>query len=311
MALHPFIAGMLEKMQAAGQPGLSAGTPAESRQLVAAGRAAIGPGPEMASVRDVRIATRDGDIPGRLLVPNANPAGLVIYLHGGGWVLASIDDFDTLGRELAMQSGCAVLLVEYRLAPEHRYPAPLNDVIDAIVWADASAPALLGRKVPLVVAGDSAGGNMATVAARALRGRVELALQVLAYPVTDCDFDSPTYRSCSDGMPLTRADMEWFFDHYVDAGLREHEAISPLRATEHQGVPPAFIATAEVDVLRHEGESYAQALQAAGVPVTQRRYAGVTHGFLRLHNHMDVAREAVTDVAKAISSAVAASRPAA
>src|SRR5690606_7358393 len=123
---------------AAGQPGFSAGTPDEARQMVAAGRAAIGPGPEMASVRELSIGTRNGDIPARLLVPNADPAGLVIYLHGGGWVLASIDDFDTLGRELAMQSGCAVLLVEYRLAPEHRYPVPLNDVIDAITWADAS-----------------------------------------------------------------------------------------------------------------------------------------------------------------------------
>ena len=104
MALHPFIAGMLEKMQAAGQPGFSAGTPDEARQMVAAGRAAIGPGPEMASVRELSIGTRNGDIPARLLVPNADPAGLVIYLHGGGWVLASIDDFDTLGRELAMQS---------------------------------------------------------------------------------------------------------------------------------------------------------------------------------------------------------------
>ncbi|MDB5511119.1 MAG: hypothetical protein JWR08_602 [Enterovirga sp.] len=306
MALDPFIAAMLAKLAASGQPALSAGTPADARNMVGASRAALGPGPAMADVRPVRISTRSGGIAGRLFLPSARPEGLVVYQHGGGWVVGELDDYDTLARQLAFESGAAVLLTEYRLAPEHPFPAGLEDTEDAFLWAADNMAELLGRSVPIVVAGDSAGANLATVALRRLRGRFSAALQVLIYPVTDCRFDSPSYQAHSEGMPLKRADMEWFFGHYAPAGQHASPDISPLRADDLGGMPPALVMTAEHDVLCHEGEAYAEMLTAAGVPVRHRRYPGTTHGFIRLHNLFGSAKAAVSEAAEAIRDAVRA-----
>lgn len=308
MALDPFIVAMLAKLKSIGQPALSAGTPAETRAMLAAGRAALGAGPDMAKVRSLKIPTRSGSIDGRLFVPTADPAGLVVYQHGGGWVVGGLDDFETLARQLARLSGAAVLLTDYRLAPEHPFPAGLEDTEDALMWASDNVQDLLGRSAPLVVAGDSAGANLSTVAVRRLRGRVAAVLQVLIYPVTDCRFDTPSYQEHGEGLPLTRKDMEWFFGHYAPSGLHGTPDIAPLRADDLAGLPPAFVVTAEHDVLCHEGEAYAQKLAMAGVPVRSRRYEGVTHGFIRLHNLFGVAETAVSDVAEAIRDAVGSSR---
>jgi len=256
----------------------------------------------MAQVRDLDVPTRTGTIPARLLVPHGTLVGVIVYLHGGGWVIGTIDDYVVLGRELAARTGCVVMMPDYRLAPEHPFPAGLEDVEDALVWA--STTDLAGPWAPLVVAGDSAGANLATVATRRLRGRVAPVLQVLAYPVTDADFGCPSYEEYATGLPLTRHDMRWFFGHYAPEEVWGSPDVSPLRADDLTGMPDALVVTSEYDVLRSEGEAYAQALSAAGATVSARRYAGVAHGFLRLHHHLDVAREALGDVAAAVTEAV-------
>lgn len=301
MALDPFLVGIFEKQRAAGMPSLSAGTPAEGRALVAQSRAALGTGPDM-TVNDLSIPGPAGAIPARLYLPEG-PQALIVYYHGGGFVLGSLDDFDTLVRTLAARAGAAVLSVDYRLAPEHRFPAAVEDAEAAVRWAAREAPA--GAGLPLVLAGDSAGGNLATVTARRLRGQVPVALQILAYPVTDSDTDTRSYREESDGLPLTRDDMIWFMDHYApDPATRTHPDLAPLRAPDISGLPPALVMTAEHDVLRDEGEAYARHLEANGVPVELRRYDGASHGFLRMHNIFPLADRALEDAAAAVRRVV-------
>lgn len=304
MPLHPFIEAMLAQMAAAGRPALSAGSPADARAMLAAGRPALGPRATVGSVRDLTVPTRGGGIAARLVMPQGPADGLVVHLHGGGWVVGAIDDFDVLAHALAAKSGCAVLLPDYRLAPEFPFPAGLEDAEDALAFAAREGAALCGRDVPVVVAGDSAGANLATVAARRLGGRVDLALQVLAYPVADADLDRPSYARHGTGLPLTRADMDWFFGHYVPADRRADPDVSPLRAPDLSGLPPALVLLAEYDVLHDEGEAYARAMARAGVPVTLRRLDGLTHGFMRLHNHVAEVDRVLDDVAAAIRTAV-------
>lgn len=305
MTLHPFIAAMIEQLK--GRPALSAGSPQDARAMVAAARAVIGQGPAMAEVRELEIPTRAGAIAGRLYRPSDAPTGMLVYFHGGGWVIGALDDYDTLARTLAALSGCAVLLPDYRLAPEHPFPAGLDDAVDAITHARA----LAGPETPLLVAGDSAGANLATVAARKLRGAVALAGQALVYPVTDSDFDRPSYRAFGAGLPLTRDDMVWFFRHYAPETLWTSPDIAPLRvADDLAGMPPTLVVLAECDVLADEGRAFADALERAGVPVTLRTAEGVTHGFIRLHNLFDVAAREVAALAdfatRAAKSATAA-----
>ena len=318
MSLHPLISQMFATMAQAGRPGLSAGTPADARALTAASRAAFGAGPELHRVQNLRIATRSGLIAARLLQPAAEVKALVVYLHGGGWVVGELDDYDAMARTLAARSGCALLMPDYRLAPEHRFPAALEDAEDAIRWAAAHARELVGALVPLLIGGDSAGANLATVAVYELFGpfgqlgqlgrfdrsdrsdrsdRLAVAGQLLIYPVTDADFTRASYLSCSQGMQLTREDMQWFFRHYAPPELHTDPRISPLRRLAHGGLPPTVVITAECDVLRDEGEAYAARLAAAGVPVTARRMDSLPHGFIRLHNLVDAADTALSTIA--------------
>lgn len=301
MPLHPVISGIFAQMKAAGRPSFSVCEPMQARAIMAEARAALGRGPDLPRVDDVSIPTRSGSIPARLLVPSEAPAGFVVYLHGGGWVVGDIDDFDAFGRLLAQRSGCAVLLVEYRLAPEARYPGPLEDAEDALTWAARERRQLLGTDVPIVIAGDSAGGNLAAVAAASTD--VPLALQVLIYPVTDQDFDTPSYLDPANGGILTRADMLWFFDHYAPGRDRDDHRLNPLRRVDVAGLPPALVVTAEYDVLRDEGEAYARRLQAAGVPARLKRYDGLPHGFIRMHNLVDTVDAAVSEIADEIRDA--------
>lgn len=293
MPLDPFFAALVEKQKAAGWPGFAAGSPGQARALVAAGRSLLGRGPTMADIRDIAVPARAGAVPARLFTPEGAQPGLTVYLHGGGWAIGALDDFDTLARELAERSKIPLLLPDYRLAPEHPFPAGLEDCEDALLWARAQA----GPGAPLTVAGDSAGANLATVALRRLGGRVRAAAQALVYPVVDCDFDRASYAAHGTGLPLTRTDMEWFFGHYAAADRRADPDVSPLRAADLGGLPPTLIVTAECDVLCDEGAAYAARLAEAGVPATLRRLEGATHGFIRLHNHHEGARCVVAEIA--------------
>lgn len=288
MALDPFIAELLKT--AAARPPINAGSPQVAREMLAAMRPNLGKKVAMLREETVTVPTRAGTIPARLLVPPRDSvAGLIVYLHGGGWVLGEIEDYETLAGALAAASGCAVLVPGYRLAPEHPFPAGLEDAEDALIWAADDGMALLGARVPLVVGGDSAGANLATVALRRLGDRVRSVLQFLIYPVCDSDMTRPSYRNFGTGMVLEAADMTWFLHHYAPACLHESPNIAPLRAADLSGHPPTIITLASHDVLHDEGRAYATALRAAGVPVTLRVVNGVTHGFIRLHNLFDLA----------------------
>lgn len=309
MPLDPIVSQMFAKMIELGRPALSAGTPEDARALTASSRAALGPGPDMHSVRELTIPTRGGAIAARLFLPQTGVAGLIVYLHGGGgWVVGELDDFDALARTLAARSRCGLLLPAYRLAPEHPYPAGLEDAEDAILWAAGRVAEPAGAPVPLVLAGDSAGGNLAAVALHGLTGCAAIAAQVLIYPVTDADTDTPSYRAFSQGMQMTRQDMQWFFGHYAPPGLHRHPRISPLRQPPRADLPPTLVVTAECDVLRDDGEAYAERLAAAGVGVTARRIDGMPHGFIRMHNLVDGADRALTGIAGDIAAFCAQAR---
>ncbi|MBX3564167.1 MAG: alpha/beta hydrolase [Sphingomonas sp.] len=248
------------------------------REQAAARRAtsAPTPGPEIESVEDLSIQGPRGAIGARLYTPRDRPAGIIVYLHGGGWVIGDLNSADAVARVLADASGWAVLNVDYRLAPEHSFPAPLDDAWAALGWA-AERFAL-----PVMVAGDSAGANLATACAlRACEaGAPELCGQILFYPVTDHDFDTASYRrSETEGYSLTRRDMRWFWDHYATPEQRLHPQASPLRARDLAGMPPTFLVIAGYDPLHDEGLAYAERLRGAGVPVELRRYESMSHGF--------------------------------
>lgn len=300
MSLHPVLVKMLAAAREAGRPAIAACTPAHARAVLSSSCAALGAGPEVGAVSDLTVPARASPMRARLFRPDGDAQGLIVYVHGGGWVIGALPDFDALSRNLVARSGCALLLIDYRLAPEHRFPAGLEDVEDAIRWAAAQRRQLAGEDVPLVVAGDSAGANLATVAVRSMAAQVQVALQLLFYPVADCDTETRSYREHAEGLFISRADMLWFYRHYAPEQAWSDPRISPLRAKELAGSPPAWIAVAEYDVLHDEGVAYAARLEQAGVPVQLRRYEGMGHGFARMMNFVDTADRALDDAAAAI-----------
>ncbi len=300
MPLHPFFEKMLAQAAAAGRPALSAGTPAEARAAFAAMRRLLGPGPQIGAVADLLLPTRTGSVKARLYRPEGPEAGLMVYLHGGGWVCGGLDDFDGLVRRLVCHSQCAVLSVDYRLAPEHPFPAGLEDATDALIWADKNRENLLGSAAPLSVGGDSAGGNLAIAAASGLRDQIALAAQILFYPVTDCGMDSPSYQAFGTGLPLTRADMDWFLRHYAEPARWAEPEISPLRRASLAGTPPTWVVTAECDVLRDEAEAYVSRLDREGIPASLHRATGMPHGFARMANHVEEAAEVLKQAGTAL-----------
>jgi acetyl esterase len=269
-----------------------------------------GPGEEVAEVRQVEAPGPGGPVPIRVFRPlgaGEGPLPLVVYLHGGGWVIGSLDGFDPLCRALANRSGALVASVDYRLAPEHPFPAAPEDARAAVRWLHEEAAALGADPDRVAIAGDSAGGNLATVTARRLRdeGGPPLRFQALVYPVTDSALNTPSYREKSDGFGLSAASMARYWRLYLDGADGRHPDASPLRAGELAGLPPAFVLTVQDDVLRDEGEAYARALERAGVRVTLRRYDGPIHGFFRWLAKASVSRRAVDEVAGALREALA------
>jgi acetyl esterase len=304
--VHPQAQQILDGKAASGAPPLWELTPGEARAGVEANNSLIPAGPDVESVRDIVIPTQAGGMPARLYSPSSSARGLVLYFHGGGWVVGSLDGWDASVRSLAVASGCDVVSVDYRLAPEHVFPAAADDAYDALVWAASPAGLAAGR--PIVVAGDSAGGNLAAVAALRARdfGGPPVALQVLVYPVVDCDLDRRSYREYDgDEFILNRRDMTWFWDHYTpDPATRVNPYASPLRAPSLAQLPPAYVVTAEHDPLRDEGFAYADRLRAARVPVEHRHFGSQIHAFFTFAGLLDDADKAVSDIGSAIRAAV-------
>ena len=226
-------------------------------------------------------------------------APICVYFHGGGWVLGNIDTHDALCRRLAEEINGIVVSVDYRLAPEHPYPAAADDADAALQGVALRASEWGGDAGSIFVAGDSAGGNLAAVSTLMARDRggVLPVGQVLAYPITDCNFDTPSYLQCAQGYMLTRKAMRWFWTQYAPEQDRAKEPYaSPLRASTHEGLPPTLIQTAEYDPLRHDGENYAQALADDGVDVQLTHYQGMLHGFLRRTAQFHQAETAMQEI---------------
>jgi acetyl esterase len=308
VSIHPQAQQILDGRAAVGVPPTWECTPDEVRAGFGPVRELIGAGPAVASVRDIVIPGQAGGIPARVYSPVADPPGTVVYYHGGGWVIGSVDDWDAVCRALAVASGCDLVSVDYRLAPEHPFPAAADDAYDAAVWVASS----LADGRPMVVAGDSAGGNLTAVTALRARdlGGSAFALQVLVYPVTDHDLDRKSYHEY-DGTEfiVNRRDMVWFWDHYApDPAARLNPYASPLRDPDLTGRPPAYVVTAEHDPLRDEGFAYANRLRAARVPVEHRHYGSEIHGFFTMVNVLEDADKAVAEVGAAIRAAVTALR---
>jgi acetyl esterase len=298
--LHPELQAILDRRAALGLPGFAAGTPADARATFAAAQTTLPPdrGARVRSIIDETIEGPNGPVPVRRYLPDrADVVGRIVYLHGGGWVFGTLEGFDPVCRELADASGAEVVSIDYRLAPEHPFPAPLEDA-----WAALLALAEPGVK--LAVAGDSAGGNLA--AALALRARrlggPAIALQLLLYPVLDTDFDRGSYRRWGSGDHLiSRADMIWFWDHHVPPAERGNPEASPLHALDLAGLPEAIVVLAGCDPLHDEGLAYAEALAAAGVPVTLRDHADMAHGFFTLVDLISPANVAVRETGALIA----------
>lgn len=286
MAIDEATAGFLAATAAAGPPITALSAP-DARLATGALKDLYGPGPEMKEVRDEQVAVEGGSITVRVLRPNQTPRGILVYYHGGGWVIGSIEEYDTLGRILADRTGLVTVLVGYRKAPEHPYPTAVDDSWAALAWVDARREELAFAGAPLVVAGDSAGGNLSAVMtqrARAAAGPT-IDLQVLVYPGTRLDVASPSYFEPENQLLLSYDSMKWFLDHYIpDVAARQELDASPGRAEDLSGLPAAVILTAEHDPLRDEGEDYARRLEAAGVPVTFRRFESQMHAFFQMVN---------------------------
>jgi acetyl esterase len=304
MPLDPVVRPLLDAFAAANPTPLPSMTPVQAREMFEKMRLPLPPDP-VAKVEERRIPGPAGEIPVRIYAPE-NARGLLVYFHGGGWVIGSLDSHDLPLRTLANAAGCTIVSVDYRLAPEHRHPAAAEDCYAATRWAADHAGSFGADPALLAVGGDSAGGNLAAVVALLARERSGPALrfQLLVYPVTDHDFERTSYRENAEGYFLGREDMRWFWDHYVpNASERNAFTASPFRAKSLTGLPRAHVITAEYDPLRDEGEAYAARLREANVPVTLTRYDGQIHGFFGMPTLMPRGKEAIAQAAEKLRAA--------
>jgi acetyl esterase/lipase len=279
--MQPDVAVVLDVMAQMGLPPMESLPASDVRAFMAATWTMRPPGPEVGDVTDGVMPGPDGDLPYRLYrppAPSTGPHPIVVYFHGGGWVLGNLDSDDPLCRDLCARSGAIIVSVNYRHAPEARFPAAAEDAFAAVQWVAANAAILGGVPDQVAVAGWSAGGNIATVACQLARdaGGPSISGQLLISPVADSDLTRPSYAENGDGYVLTTALMRWFWDYYADPADRSDPRVAPLRGNL-EGLPPACIVAADFDPLRDEDLAYARALEAAGTPVHLIRARGHTH----------------------------------
>jgi len=308
MPLDPQMKAILDKAAAAAAPPFHEMTPAQAREFLRK-RPPMGAPEPVAHIENRSIPGLAGEIPIRIYRPAADaPLPAVVFFHGGGWVVGDLDTHDAVCRVLSNAARCVVVSVDYRLAPEHRFPAGPDDCYAAAAWTADNAAAIGADPSRLAVAGTSAGGTLAAVVAMMARDRrgPRLACQVLWYPVTDAAMDTPSQRNFATGNYyfLSRADMEWFWSHYLSAESdRANPYCCPGVAKDLSGLPAALIVTAEYDPLRDEAEEYAARLKRAGVAVKCTRYAGVTHGFTGMAPILDKGRQSIIEAATVLHEA--------
>lgn len=293
MNLSVQAAAFVEMALSSGAPPLTALSPEAARKAINAMMANPGDVPDL-TVSEHLVAVEGGSIPLRVVMPDTAPRGVIVYLHGGGFVTGTAANHEPVCRQIAAATGCVVAIPDYRLAPEFSFPMPLQDCLAAVIWT-------AGRfDLPLVVMGDSAGGNLAAAVAQmaTANGGPKIAAQVLIYPVMDAAMDTPSYNDPANDLLLSPGAMAWFWDHYLpDKTQRTDPRASPLRAANVSDLPPAIMVLASHDILRDEGQAYADRLVAAGVPCDLMIAEGEIHGFFVMGGIMPAAGMALTYVA--------------
>ena len=298
-------------MRLGGNRGVDGQTPQSARADIARStRFAQGPVLPVARIEPREIPGPSGGIPARFYVPanDGKRRALLVFYHGGGWVVGDLDTHDGLCRFLAREADVAVLAIDYRLAPEHKFPAAVDDAIAAFGWAARAAGGLRCDPARIAVGGDSAGGTLSAVVSQhaARAGGAKPAVQLLIYPLTDWTTKRDSYRLFGEGFPLTTGDTEWFLRQYLpDAAAARDVRVSPILAEDLTGLPPAVVVTAGFDVLRDEGEAYAERLRAAGVRVELRRASGLVHGFANATGTSPTARTAMAEAAHLLADLLA------
>lgn len=305
--LTPAMRDVLSRMARANRPPFHTITPAEAKAAYEAGAGVLEiPKPALQRVEALRIPARDGHtLPARLYAPSMQSLPVLMYFHGGGFTIGSVATHDVLCRQLSHLSGCAVVSVDYRLAPEYKFPVAADDAWDALQWLAAHATALGLDAARLAVGGDSAGGTLAAMCAILARDAgLPLALQLLFYPGCAAHQDTASHQTFAKGFVLEEADITWFFNHYVRSSAdRDDWRFAPLNAPDVDGVAPAWLGLAECDPLVDEGVMYADKLRVAGVPVDLEIYRGVTHEFIKMGRIIPEARHAHADAARALRQA--------
>jgi acetyl esterase len=311
MPLDAIVQGLLDQMAANPLPKLWEVPPAQGREMYRMMSQTLEP--QDVSIGKIENATFPGpsgdQIRVRLYCPVASGGGALpalVYFHGGGWVIGDLDTHDALCRTLANEAGARVIAVDYRLAPEHKFPAAADDAFAAVKWIEANASSLGIDANRIAVAGDSAGGNLSAVVCQMAKqkGGPHIVFQLLIYPVTQMRANTGSMSAFAEGYFLERQTMNWFFDQYAPPGQDPNDwRISPLAATDLSGLPRAYIVTAGFDPLRDEGKAYADKLNHAGVAAVYVDYPGMVHGFFNMQGVVPKAREAIADAAKALRKA--------
>jgi acetyl esterase len=302
---------LIERVHRAGRPPMAVMTPAQARAFYDIGGPMLDlqPAPHLDRVEDIAIPARDGHaMPARLYGPKQAPGDtglpVLLYIHGGGFTVGSLTTHDVLCRQLARQGHCAVVSLDYRLAPEHRFPTAVHDSWDALTWLKQHGQTLGLDTTRLAVGGDSAGGTLSAVCALMARDAgLKLALQLLFYPGTTAHQNTASHHTFADGFMLDQATVDWFFAQYIDQADRDDWRFAPLNAADHSGLAPAWIGLAECDPLVDEGVQYADTLRMAGVPVDLEIYKGVVHGFITMGRAIPDALQAHADAGRALKHA--------